>query len=73
MRLTPTERETVEMLRKLDDQQRSEVVRELRAQVEANKVIAQRLRGRRLKIPADKKIEKAFGAAPIWRMGKKKA
>lgn len=67
MKLTAKERRAVELLRELDAQQRSETLRHIERQVLANRLVTRVVKIRRLKIPTNKKIETAFGPAPIWK------
>lgn len=68
MKLTDTQRRALAMLRLLHIHQQQDLLAEMERQVVANR-IANRLtmsagKLRKLKIPADTKVARAFGAAP---------
>lgn len=67
MKLSEKERKAVALLRKLHQRQRDELLGRMERQVIANRVAIRVGKLRQLKIPADSKIAKAFGKAPIWR------
>ena len=70
MKLTYIERKAIEMLRQLDEQQRSQLLEYMGRQLIANSVTTRVGSLRRLKTAPDRNIEKAYGAAPWWRSKK---
>lgn len=70
MKLSEKERKAVALLRKLHERQRDRLLARMEREVIANR-IAMRIGGlRKLKIPADTKVEKAFGTVPAWKRTK---
>lgn len=64
VKLSNTERKAVTMLRLLQIPQREELLAQMERQVIANR-ISVRVGGlRKLRIPSDKKIERAYGTPP---------
>lgn len=68
MKLTAREKKAVEMLRKLDASQRDEVLERMRRDLLANRITMRAGGMRRLKIKENKRIERAFGTAPNWKL-----
>lgn len=71
MKLTPKERDALEMLRQLDSRQRDEMLGEMQRQLLANRITTRVGGMRRLKIVDNSQIEKHYGA-PTWRPKKRK-
>lgn len=68
MKLTLRERKAIELLRMLDSRQRNETLATIERQVTANRITARVGKLRRLRIVDDRKIVKAFGTAPLWKL-----
>lgn len=66
-KLTAQEREAVEMLRQLDARQRHDFLGAIKRQIVANRITTRVGKLRKLRIVDDRKIVRAFGAAPIWK------
>lgn len=64
MKLSERQRKALAMMRLLHVHQQEELLADMERQVIANRVSIRVGKLRKLKIPADRKIEKAFGAAP---------
>lgn len=67
MKLSDKERTAVAMMRLLDTRQREELLAGMELQVIANRVAMRLGKIRKLKIPADLKVVKAYGSAPAWK------
>lgn len=67
MKLSAKEKKLIDVLRDLDAQQRDKFLDSMRRQVIANRITAKIAGVRQLRIVDDRKIERAFGAAPHWR------
>ena len=72
MKLKRDELDALSLLRQLDERQREKILDRMRREVLANEVVMKAAGLRKLQVVADKKIERAFGPAPIWRSGKKR-
>ena len=70
MKLSDNERKTVAMLRLLDISQREQLLADMERQVIANNVSVRVGKLRKLRIPADKRIEEAFGSVVHFRRTK---
>lgn len=68
MKLTVKEKRAVELLRKLDAQQRDEVLAKIRTQVTANRITVRIGQLKRLSVKGNKRVEQNFGTAPIWKL-----
>lgn len=71
MKLTAKERKAIELLRQLDVRQRDELLARIERELAANKITARVGKVRRLRIIEDKKVVKAFGTAPLWKLRSK--
>lgn len=67
MKLSDQERKALAMIRQLHSRQREKLIGQLESQVIANRVSRRVGQLRKLKIPEDRKVEKAFGGVPRWK------
>lgn len=71
MKLTAKERKFVEMMRELDEPQRRRLLGDLSRGVLANRITMIVGDLRKLKIPPDTKVAKAFGTPGRWKRRKR--
>ena len=69
---TTKERKALSMLRRLDATQREDLLGQMERQVLANRITARISGMRRIRTVGNRRIEKAFGTAPQWRLKKGK-